>query len=299
MRIASTIVLLFCALFIGCQKKVETATSGHRLLLVTDPYVPVLKQEVDEFMSIYPEVKMEVRNASTREAIVLLLNDSVRSIVVDRQFNDEERQVIRQAGLRIAETKIAEEGIAIIVHKQNPMVNIDSVSAHDIVSGKISNWKELKGAYRSGQIDFIITGKNSGVFELLQKKIFSLSKSPEPSNIIEDQSGVIKYVAEHPFSIGFVAASLVNKEAGNVKVLRVISKSPEGDMQEYLPGQQEIFNALYPFHYSLYLYNAEAKTAIGGGFGAFVLSNVGQKYIQNAGLVPAVIPYHTIQLHAE
>jgi phosphate transport system substrate-binding protein len=297
--------ILFCILFIlclgigGCQKKTETATSGHRLTLATDPYVSLVQQEVDQFMSIYPEVRMEVKGVSTREAVVLLLNDSVRSIVIDRQFNEEEQQVIRQAGIRIVESKIAEDGVAIVVHKQNPIKNIGTESLRNIILGAVKDWKDVTKAHWSGPIDFVVTGKNSGMYELLQKKFFSTSQHLEPTTVVINQRDIVRYVAAHPQSVGFVAASIVSDEAREVKVLPVLGKSPDGEEQEYLPGQQEIYSSLYPLHYSLYLYNAEAKTAVGVGFGALILSNVGQKIIQMAGLVPAVIPYRTIQLHAE
>jgi len=283
----------------GCKKKDETATSGHRLLLTTDPYAPVMQQEVEQFMSIYPEVKMEVRSASTREAVVLLLNDSVRSIVIDRQFNEEERQVIQQAAIRIVENRIAEDGVAIIVHKKNPISNIRTESIRSIVANTVKDWSQITEAHWSGTIDFVLTSKNSGMYELLQKKIFSISKPLEPTTVVPNQNEVVKYVSLHPRSVGCVAASFVNDEIEQIKVIPILTKSPEGIEKEYAPRQQEIYNTLYPLHYSLYLYNAETKTSVGVGFGALVLSNVGQKIIQKAGLVPASIPYRTIQLHAE
>jgi phosphate transport system substrate-binding protein len=294
----SIILILFVGIG-GCKKKAETATSGHRLLLTADPYLPLMQQEVDQFMSIYPEVKMEVRGASTREAVVLLLNDSVRSIMIDRQFNEEEQQVVRQAAIRIVENKIAEDGVAIIVHKQNPISSICTESVRSIVSSTIKDWSQIPETHWSGVIDFVLTSKNSGMYELLQKKIFSISKPLEPTTIMENQREVMRYVSTHPQSVGCVAASITNDEREQVKVLPVLTKSPEGDEKEYFPRQQEIYNALYPFHYSLYLYNAEVKTSVGVGFGALVLSNFGQKIIQKAGLVPTSLPYRTIQLHAE
>jgi phosphate transport system substrate-binding protein len=240
-----------------------------------------------------------VRSASTREAVVLLLNDSVHSIVIDRQFNEEEQQVVQQAAIRIVENKIAEDGIAIIVHKQNPISSIRTESVRSIVTNTVKDWSQITEAHWSGDIDFVLTSKNSGMYELLQKRIFSVSKPLEPTTVMQNQSEVVKYVSAHPQSVGCVAASLVNDEMDQIKVIPVLTKSPEGTEKKYVPRQQDIYNTLYPFHYSLYLYNAEAKTSVGVGFGALVLSNVGQKIIQRAGLVPASIPYRTIQLHAE
>jgi phosphate transport system substrate-binding protein len=298
-RALLTMLVILIAGVCGCKKQTETATVSHRLLLAADPYLPLMQQEVDQYISLYPEVKIEVRGASTRGAIVSLLNDSVHSIVVDRQCNEEERQVAQQASLRLVESKIAEDGIAIIVHKQNPISNITTESVHRIITKTATEWMQIAEARWSGPIDFVLTGRNSGMNELLQKRIFPGSKPLEPNTVINSQREVIQYVSEHQHSIGCVAASLLTDEIVNVKILPLLTKSSDGSEKEYLPRQQEIHESLYPFHYSLYLYNTEAKAAVGLGFSAFVLSNVGQKIFQRSGLVPVSIPYRTIQLQAE
>jgi len=295
----STFFLILLVGIAGCKKKDETATSGHRLLLAADPYVSVIQQETDQFMSLYPDVKIEVRGVSTREAIVLLLNDSVQSIVIDRQFNEEEQNVIRQASIKITENRIAEDGIAIIVHMQNPISDISTESIRGIVTSTVKDWNQIAEASWSGSIDLVLTSKNSGMYERLQQKFFSGSKSLEPTTIMLDQNEVVQYVSTHPRSVGFVAASIVVNAKEKIKVIPVLVRSPEGIEKRYTPQQQEIFSALYPFHYSLYLYNTGKKSSVGVGFGALVLSNIGQKIIQNADLVPASIPYRTIQLQAE
>ena len=298
-QVLLSIFCIFIAGACGCNKQTETTTAGHRLLLAADPYVPLMQQEVDQFVSLYPRVTIEVRGSSTRGAIVSLLNDSVHMIVIDRQFNEEEKQVAQQASLRIVENKIAEDGIAIIVHKQNPIQNISTESMQRIVTRTAHEWMQIEKSRWSGPIDLVLTGRNSGMYELLQKKIFTGSKPLEPNTVMNSQRDVIHYVSEHPYSIGFVAASILTDERENVNILPVLTMSPEGIEKEYLPGQQEIHESLYPFHYSLYLYNAEAKAAVGLGFSALVLSHIGQKIFQKSGLVPVTIPYRTIQLHAE
>jgi phosphate transport system substrate-binding protein len=298
-RALLTMLFILVAVVCGCKKQTETGTLDHRVLLTADPYLPLMQQEVEQYISLYTQVKIEVRGASTRGAIVSLLNDSVNTIVVDRQFNEEERQVAQQASLRIVESKIAEDGVAIIVHKQNPIPNITTESVYRIVTKTATEWTQIADSHLSGSIDFVLTGRNSGMQELLQKTIFTISKPLEPTTVMNSQREVIQYVSEHPHSIGCVAASLLTDESANVKMLPVLTKSPDGSEKECLPKQLEIHESLYPFHYSLYLYNAETKATFGLGFSALVLSSVGQKIFQRAGLVPVSIPYRTIQLHAE
>jgi len=298
-RILFSILLILIVIVSGCKKHEETVTSGRGIVLTADPYLPLIKQEVDQFMSLYPEVKIEALGASTREVIVHLLNDSVHSIIIDRPFNEEEQQVAQQAAIKIVQNKIAEDGVAIIVNKQNPISSITVELVRRIISSDATDWKEISKAQWSGSIDLVLTDKNSGMYELLQKKFFSLSKQLEPTVVMKNQRDVIQFISQHTQAIGCVAASLVIGETEKIKALSIKTKSPEGNEKEYLPYQQEIHNSLYPFHYSLYLYNVEAKSTVGLGFSALVLSNVGQKIIQKAGLVPASIPYRTIQLTAE
>jgi phosphate transport system substrate-binding protein len=204
------------------------------------------------------------------------------------------------ASMKIVESKLAEDGVAIIVHQQNPIPYITAEFVQRIVTRLATNWAQIPESRGSGPIDLVLTGRNSGMYELLQSKIFPGSKLLEPSAIMNNQHDVIQYVSTHPHSVGYIAASLVAGGASSIiKVLPLRVKSSEGEEKDYFPGPQEIHGALYPFHYSLYLYNAEAKVAVGLGFNAFILSNVGQKIIQKAGLVPVSIPYRTIQLTAE
>ena len=283
----------------GCSKKPPAVTSGHRYILVADPYQSVLQAQVDQFVSIYPDVKIEVQCTSTRDAIVQLLNDSVRSIVIDRKFNEEEQQVAQQAAIRIVENRFAEDGVALIVHKQNTMTEIPKEIAQKIVTRDLTEWNQLPGNQWNASIDLVLTDRNSGMYELLQTKVFATNKKLEPTSVVKDQLAILRYVSQHPQALGCISASLVMGKSEDVNVLGIVTTSPQGEEQSYLPGQEELYLGLYPFHFSLYLYNAEAKAAVGVGFSAFVLSNIGQKIIQNAGLVPAAIPYRTIQLTAE
>jgi phosphate transport system substrate-binding protein len=283
----------------GCSKKTATSASPIQILLVSNPYHNVMQAQVDQFTSLYPDSTIMVKSVSTRDAIVQLLNDSVHSILIDLKFNAEEQHVSQQASLRIVETRIAEDGIAFIVHPQNSLASISVETAKKIIGREYSEWNQIPKNPSNLSIDLVLTDRNSGMYELLQTKFFSSKKLIEPTAVMKDQHEVIRYVREHPQALGCVSASLIMGKSEKVKVLSITVKSPDAKEQIYYPGQEEIYLSLYPFHFSLYLYNTEAKTGLGIGFNAFVLSNIGQKIMQNAGLVPAAMPYRTIQLTTE
>jgi phosphate transport system substrate-binding protein len=291
-----------CLLFFafGCEhKKENTATSGKIIVLVSEVYAPLLQTTTTEFSNLYPDAQFEVRPVSTREAIVHLLNDSVHTICIDRQLNDEERQIADQAGMNIIENHIADDAVALVVNELNPLTVINAAFVQHMLNGSFSRWEQVPGSKQSGQIDIVMTGRNSGLYELLQKKIFLNVKQLTVSAVFPTQHDVLAYVAQHPLAMGFVSSSVALDHPKAVKLLSVEVTSKDGARNKVLPGPSEIYHTLYPFKYSLYLYTAEAKAATGTGLTAFVLSYSGQRIIQKAGLVPVKIPTRTIQLTAE
>jgi phosphate transport system substrate-binding protein len=298
----SIVPVVCCLLFFafGCEhKKENTATSGKIIVLVSEVYVPLVQITTTEFSSLYPDAQFEVRPVSTREAIVHLLNDSVHTICIDRQLNDEERQIADQAGMKVVENHIADDAVALVVNELNPLVSVNAESVKQIINGALSRWEQVPGSKQSGAIEIVLTGKNSGIYELLQKKIFTDTKQLTVSAAFPTQHDVLAYVAQHPLAVGFVSSSVVLDHPKAVKLLSIDVTAEDGARKKVLPGPSEIYHTLYPFKYSLYLYTAEAKAATGTGLTAFVLSYSGQRIIQKAGLVPVKIPTRTIQLTAE
>ncbi len=301
-RIDFVVVVLFLC-FLGCRerpvKPPETATSGHTTMLVTEALEPLLLAESREFTRIYPGAIVSVVGTSTREAIVMMLNDSVKTLCIDRRLNEEEWNVAKSAGMPLAENKIAEDALGVIVHRNNRMKEVSFKSLREILNVDATSWSSLPESRLSGSIELVLTGKNSGSYELLQRQFFHLAKDIVPSVLTRSHQESIAYVAEHPAAIGFVSVATLSSVLGRVKIVAVESAVVDEGDKFVKPSQMNIYRSLYPLHYSLYLYNAETRAGVGAGFGTFVMTVSGQKVIQDAGLVPVSIPNRIIQINAE
>jgi phosphate transport system substrate-binding protein len=235
----------------------------------------------------------------------------VRVIIVDRALNVEERGVVEKAGITITETKIAEDALVLVVHRQNPMQNIALGSLKDIVTRKITEWSRVPEAQWSGPIEFVFTGRNSGAYELLAQKFLLLQEDIVPAVVAQTQKEVLDYVAGHPRAFGVVSAACfysVTRPQGipdTTTALRLLAV-PRTDTTAadvfVKVHQYYIHRGIYPFHYGVYMYFTSAPTRDAGpelGFTTFVASYPGQKIIQDAGLVPATMPIRVIQTKQE
>ncbi|MEI7906531.1 MAG: hypothetical protein WCI84_04165, partial [Bacteroidota bacterium] len=79
----SSVILCSCS-----SEKRETLTSGSLTMMTSEDVFPVINIQVGDFQRIYEEVKIKNISVSTREAVVQMLNDSIKLIVCAGELNE-------------------------------------------------------------------------------------------------------------------------------------------------------------------------------------------------------------------
>ena len=296
----AVVACLIAALLAGCRKQNEdTPTHGSLSLASCESQSLVLQKEAQDFQRIYTETRVTVSVRSTREAIVALLNDSLRMICTDRPLNEEERSIVRKADIPLVETKIAEDALAVIVHPSNPMNQISFASLGTIFRGETRSWSKIPEARWTGSIDAVLMGRNSGTHELLANTFLKTNGALAPAHLAQSQQEIVLYVARTPRAIGVVTISAIRDSIANVKTLAVESLNKEAPTPFVKLHQANVYRDYYPLHYPVYLYSTAKLASVASGFSAFVASVPGQKILLNAGLVPATMPVRLVQLTQE
>ena len=294
-------------ILVGCDKQQGSDVRAGTLdVLATESLLPLIQRQAEEYHHVFSEARVNVRGTTTREAIVHMVNDSVHCIVVDRPLNPEERTAVRQAGLRVLETEIARDALAILIHSSNKTASLSVETLRSIVAGTMTDWHEVPGSKLTASIELCFTGRNSGLYELLTQHFFRLEKDAIPSFVAPSQSSVIEYVAAHPLALGVIsfAAWKDTTRASDqrfkkyVHLLDAQTRGKEG-MEAVKLHQKNIYDLVYPLTYSLYAYTSEKSPGVGQGFSTFVAGMTGQKVFLDAGLVPKIMPYRVIQLTQE
>jgi phosphate transport system substrate-binding protein len=294
------------------QQETETnPTRGRITAIVAESHAALMQLEVDEFHRLYQTAQVNLLAATTREAIVHLVNDSVRIIIIDRPLNAEEQTIVKNNDISVHETKVAIDALALVVHKQNPLENIKLATFRDIVRGEIKSWNAVAQGKGLGPIDFVFTGRNSGAYELLAQKFLNLSEEIVPTVVAKTQKEVLDYVASHTRSLGVVSTacffSVIRPQGvrDSTTVLRTLAveRQDSTGVSEFVKlHPANVYRGFYPFHYGLYIYTTSSPTRDAGpevGFATFVASFPGQKIIQDAGLVPATMPIRLVQINED
>jgi len=301
-KISFLIFFLFLfAAFIACQApKKETPTRGSLEILTSESHASLMMQEAAEFQRLYTEATITITATTTRDAIVQLLNDSVTTICIDRPLNPEELAVAEKAMMKLTTTKIAKDALAIFVNKENPIRQISIQSLTDITTGRAVDWQQVpESQWSNGKIQLALTGRNSGLYELLISHFLKISTEPAISFLAENQNQVLDFVISHPNAIGVASVPVVHDTTrfnNSIQLLNVEATDSTNTITYVRLHQANIYRETYPFNYPIFMYSTTAYGSLTTGFTSFVASASGQKIILNAGLVPATMPVRLVQL---
>jgi phosphate transport system substrate-binding protein len=298
----------------------ESPTQGHLVVAVAESYAGLVRREAGLFASLYPQSQLDVRAATTRDAFVSLLADSVNLVVVDRLPNSEELQSIDQLRLDLEMVPIAEDALALVVNGANPVQSLSMAEAAELFAGRAQDWGAITGDTWAQPVEVVTTGRNSGSWELLADRFFPGAAGPVPGTSAPTQREVLRRVAASPGAIGVVsvaawreparggtAATAAAGEPGwasgvtrpefspAVRPLAIAGTDAAGHPAVQALHQANIHRGSYPLHFPVHvIFNK--RSLLAAGFCAFMASAPGQRLVLDAGLVPATMPVRLVQL---
>lgn len=298
--------MLFCGIFVvdGCtNEQKESPTKGNFTFYSSDAIIPVVKGEVEKFLRLYSESFISNIATSDREAIVKLLNDSTKCILISRPLNEEEQEVAKKKSFEITEHLFAYDATAFIVNKKNPIHQLRTSQLDSIFSGMISHWNTLEATSPLQKIRIALLNRNCGLYQIVSQQLLHGNEFTQPEFLAQSTTEVIDFVGKNIDAIGFMSVSWKNVDTTNIQILPIQYSSPPDSLKEiadkyYLPYQYYIWNKYYPFVHTVYIYTHNIGFGVGAGFVTFLLSahpGEGQKIVGDYGLVPARMPIRIVQ----
>ncbi|MBV9273171.1 MAG: extracellular solute-binding protein, partial [Verrucomicrobia bacterium] len=165
-----------------------------------------------------------------------------------RQISRDEAKQCAAAGLGdmyspACENVLGLDGIAVVVHRNNPVNTLTKQQLEDIFGGKTTDWSQVGGT--PGPIYLYAPDENSGTSETFRSMILGNRPLSQRASRFENGAKLCDAVAADIYGIGFIESSF---ERGT-KAL-AISK----DGKPLLPTPFNIVTRDYPLSRRLYLY---------------------------------------------
>lgn len=292
--------LVLAGLFTGCQSSKkngnpETPTSGIIKISADQTFEPILDQEIEVFEGTYPNATIIPEYGSEVEAITLLVRDSVRLAVTTRKLSEKETLALNALKLFPKEVKIATDGVALIVNKENPDTLITIDQLRRILTGEVTSWDQIYPKSKLGKMQLVFDNPNSSTVRFAIDSICQGKPLSPNLNAQDNNQNVIDYVSKVPNAIGVIGASWIGNRndstrlsfSDKITVMGVSRDAAAYPSNSYKPYQAYLAMGQYPLTRDVYIITTDPKSGLPSGFTTFVGSDKGQRIILKAGILPA------------
>lgn len=117
---------------------IATGKKGKITVAGSSSVTPVMEKLAEAYEKLNPEIKIEVQMSDSTTGVNSTLNGVCEIGMASRELKDSEKA---KGALQI---KIAIDGIAVIINKENPTESASIQSVKDLYIGTISKWGDVK-----------------------------------------------------------------------------------------------------------------------------------------------------------
>jgi phosphate transport system substrate-binding protein len=294
---AILLVALTGTLWVGCGPGGGSSAGGGKKQAIanigSDTMVNLAIAWADAYSAVDPTVSVEVNGGGSGQGVAALINDSCDLANCSRKFEEKETADFnaKHPGKEPREFMVGYDALSVFVHKDNPLTEISMEELQQLYmkDGRLSKWSELgvhnlPGA-KGDEIILVSRQNNSGTYHYFREAI--IGKKNEMRLGTVDMNGskdVVDLIAKTPNAIGYSGMGYATPA---VKHLKVSKKRGEPAVE---PTIATTLDRSYPIARPMFMYTAGEPAPHVRKYLDWILSEAGQKIVQETGYVPAPKP---------
>lgn len=324
--VKSIVILLFASLsFAGCKRhsktdvdgvnitdttekisfQKESTTSGTIKMGVDESLRPLGEALISSFEANFPDATLETEYMPEALMYKYLAEDSIRILIGCRDLSDKEKARILAENIKVRDYPIAHGAVVLLTNKRNPITQLTNEELKQVLSGSVSNWKDLGAEDFDKEINIVFDNPSSSVLRDLKNEYLGGGDLSSKAFAQKSTNKVVEYVSQQPSALGLIGFAWisdrddprVNTLLDSVNVMALEAPDSSDMPGEYFRAyQNEIMLKRYPLTRSIQIISREHFTGLGTGFAIFATSTQGQLIVLKSGMVPEKMPGRLINL---
>ena len=285
-------------MFLACGNKPKSLPYDYeaaaRAFTSDESFYPILDEELEVF-ALHAEGELEAIYTDQEDAIRRLMKNEVWLAFATRQLSQKEMDGLKSKNFLPRVIPIAYDGLAIIVNNANPDTCISVKDFARILSGEVSNWKDLYPNSKLGEIDVVFDNPKSSTVTWCVDSILG-GKPIDSHNIgaVKKSAEVIDWVEKHENALGIIGSNWLNDKHDttnvtfkkNITVMKVSRLDSATVRNSWRPYQYYLYNGNYPLVRTIYAILNEPRSGVPSNFAHFCRLPKGQLIFLRAGLLP-------------
>ena len=281
-------------MFAGCKRhsnedssKPESAKKGVIQNIGSDTMVNLAQAWAEAYAKVSPNISVEVSGGGSGVGVAALINGTAEIANCSRQIEPEEAAKAKAQGRDPKEFLVGFDGLAVYVHKDNPMTQISLEELSEIYreGGKVNKWSDLGASKipgsKSDDIIRVSRQNNSGTYQYFRETVVGKKADFKQGSLdMNGSKDVVELVSKTPGAIGYSGLGYATAE---VKILKISRKKGEPGVQ---PSIATVHDKTYPISRPLFMYTPGEPAAQVKQYIDWILAEPGQKIVEQTGYVP-------------
>jgi phosphate transport system substrate-binding protein len=273
-------MLMAGAALTGCSRPDAGGANATELNVKgSDTMVNLCAAWTEAFMKANPGKSVSVTGGGSGTGIAALINGTTDIAASSRPMKESELKQVEAGGAAAVEHILGLDGLAICVHKDNPLSEIKFEDVTRIYLGEVSNWSEIGGS--DANIVVLSRDSSSGTYGFFREHVLGDKDYRKDALFMGSTAQIATELQRNAGGIGYLG--LAYAEASDVKILPVVSP---GGGATVTPTVETVQSGEYAVARPLYLYTRGVETGLAKEFLDFAASPEGQKIVLEVGYVP-------------
>ncbi len=241
--------------------------SGSLRIAGGTAHIQVMKEVAREIITFNPDIRISIAGGGSGLGIRQVGEGLIDIGNAGRYSTDQE---IQKYQLVIFQWAV--DGVAAIVHPDNPVRNLTGKQLQDIFSGAIRNWKEVGGGDHA--INLYSRDASSGTRQVFWKKGLHKEEISQRANIVVSNGAMKTAIGHDPHGIGYVSVGHIDKTVAPVALDGVA------------PTLDNVRTGKYKVARGLYSLTRGTPHGLAALFLDYLYSKSGEEIIAAKGFIP-------------
>jgi phosphate transport system substrate-binding protein len=232
----------------------------------------------ETYMKQNAGVTIQVTGGGSGVGIAALINGTTDICEASRPMTDKEKDDVKaKRTTPVVEVKVALDALAVYVNDKNALQEISLPQLAGIYKGEIKSWKELAGPDKP----IVLYGRenSSGTYGYFKEHVLKNKDFAAAVQTMAGTAALANAIEKDESGIGYGGI-------GYVKGIRALKVKKDDASPAIAPTMETAQDGTYPIARFLYLYTAGESTGTQKKFIDWVLSDDGQKVINDVGYYP-------------
>jgi len=250
----------------------------------SDTMVNLVQAWAEEFMQKNPTDFIAVTGGGSGTGLSSLISGTCDIAMSSRNIKEKEIALARGKNIEPFEIKAALDGLAVVVHPQNPVDKLTVQQLSDIFCGRITNWKEVGGLDQ--KIVLLSREVNSGTHVYFKEHVLRKNDPADKAEfapsalLLSSSQAIAEEVAGNPGAIGYYGMGYISKRQ------KPVSVAQDAQSPYVAPLIENVVSGAYPISRPLFLYTNNKPQGNTQKFVDFALSPEGQEIVLKTDFVP-------------